>query len=117
MFATYFFGCWWLPVVLVLIDIDSVKLGKAAPKRIIMADQSRDGDKLDEGGDNYSYENYNENQNINHSGNYNDEIEDNSINDKNLEESPLDSRNNNTKVSDEGRETEDYSEEDDNHVD
>jgi hypothetical protein len=27
MFVTYFYGCWWLPVCLVLLDFDQVKLG------------------------------------------------------------------------------------------
>jgi hypothetical protein len=30
MFTTYFFGCWWLPVMLTLLDFDAVKLGKPA---------------------------------------------------------------------------------------
>jgi len=28
MFATYFFGCWWLPALLTLLNFDVVKLGK-----------------------------------------------------------------------------------------
>jgi hypothetical protein len=28
MMTTYFFGCWWLPVMLTLLDFDVVKLGK-----------------------------------------------------------------------------------------
>ena len=27
MFTTYFFGCWWLPVLLTLLDFDAVKMG------------------------------------------------------------------------------------------
>ena len=30
MFTTYFYGCWWLPVMLTLLDFDAVKLGKPA---------------------------------------------------------------------------------------
>lgn len=44
MFVTYFFGCYWLPAVLALIDIDSVKLGKPIPTRTILVTQSRDGE-------------------------------------------------------------------------
>jgi hypothetical protein len=28
MFVTYFFGCWWLPVFLVILDFDTVKFGR-----------------------------------------------------------------------------------------
>jgi hypothetical protein len=28
MITTYFYGCWWLPVMLTLLDFDAVKLGK-----------------------------------------------------------------------------------------
>ena len=28
MFLSYFFGCWWLPVCLSLLDFDFVKLGE-----------------------------------------------------------------------------------------
>jgi len=28
MFVTYFYGCWWLPAMLTLLDFDVVKLGK-----------------------------------------------------------------------------------------
>ena len=28
MAVTYFFGCWWLPALLTLLDFDVVKLGK-----------------------------------------------------------------------------------------
>jgi len=28
MFVAYFFGCWWLPAALILLDFDVVKLGK-----------------------------------------------------------------------------------------
>ena len=30
MLTTYFYGCWWLPVMLTLLDFDVVKLGKPA---------------------------------------------------------------------------------------
>ena len=28
MFVTYFYGCWWLPAALSLVNADVVKLGK-----------------------------------------------------------------------------------------
>jgi hypothetical protein len=28
VFITYFFGCWWLPTALTLLDFEVVKLGK-----------------------------------------------------------------------------------------
>lgn len=28
MFVTYFYGCWWLPAFMTLLDMDAVKLGK-----------------------------------------------------------------------------------------
>ena len=31
MFVTYFYGCYWLPAFLTLLDFDVVKLGKPAP--------------------------------------------------------------------------------------
>jgi hypothetical protein len=31
MLTTYFYGCWWLPVMLTMLDFDVVKLGKQAP--------------------------------------------------------------------------------------
>jgi hypothetical protein len=30
MLTTYFYGCWWLPVMLTMLDFDVVKLGKPA---------------------------------------------------------------------------------------
>jgi hypothetical protein len=30
MFTTYFYGCWWLPVLLTSLNFDVVKLGKPA---------------------------------------------------------------------------------------
>jgi hypothetical protein len=30
MMTTYFYGCWWLPVMLTLLNFDVVKLGKPA---------------------------------------------------------------------------------------
>jgi hypothetical protein len=115
MFTTYFFGCWWLPVVLVLIDIDLVKLGKAVPKRTIIASQSREGDKFVDGVDNYhSYDNFNENLSINHGDKYNEVENDNMIG-TNLEESAIDARNS-TKQPLQGRETIDDSEDDDSHI-
>ena len=37
MFVTYFYGCWWLPVCLSILDFDQVKLGT-------MADRDDDGE-------------------------------------------------------------------------
>jgi len=36
MFATYFYGCWWLPALLTLIDHDVVKLGKRESEHTVM---------------------------------------------------------------------------------
>lgn len=33
MFTSYFFGCWFLPTLLIYVDFDTVKLGKAARKK------------------------------------------------------------------------------------
>jgi len=40
MFVTYFYGCWWLPAALTLINVEVVKLGKDD------ADSSKDNDLI-----------------------------------------------------------------------
>jgi hypothetical protein len=35
MFVTYFYGCWWLPVCLTLLDFDQVKLGAIQENEVL----------------------------------------------------------------------------------
>jgi hypothetical protein len=86
MFATYFFGCWWLPVVLVLIDIDCVKLGKAVPKHTILAPQVKEDIK--EGADRYSnYGDYNERHDTNYPEGEHNKLEESAL-DPNTDSKP-----------------------------
>lgn len=43
MFLSYFFGCWWLPVFLSILDFDFVKFGEAAD------DETNESGKEEEG--------------------------------------------------------------------
>jgi hypothetical protein len=43
MFVTYFYGCWWLPALLTLLDFDAVKLGR--PSNTVPPIKSVDGDE------------------------------------------------------------------------
>jgi hypothetical protein len=38
MFVTYFYGCWWLPAALTILDFDVVKFGKNAHAEVLMSD-------------------------------------------------------------------------------
>jgi hypothetical protein len=40
MFVTYFYGCWWLPVFLTLLDFDQVKLGGTAAPLVASEEKS-----------------------------------------------------------------------------
>ena len=46
MFVSYWFGCWLLPVVLVYLDFDAVKLGKPVPEVLESSKQLSDEDDV-----------------------------------------------------------------------
>jgi predicted RND superfamily exporter protein len=41
MFVTYFYGCWWLPVCLTLLDFDQVKLGRVIQENEVLSEQEK----------------------------------------------------------------------------
>lgn len=47
MFVTYFIGCWWLPVLLTLLDFDQVKLGVSSKAPEMSAEKQVDMDDSD----------------------------------------------------------------------
>ena len=43
MFSTYFYGCWWLPAMLTLLDFDVLKLGKVVSDSDTSPKQPQEG--------------------------------------------------------------------------
>ena len=48
MFVTYFYGCWWLPVCLTLLDFDQVKLGFDKQESVDILVKEKVGGKHDD---------------------------------------------------------------------